>query len=477
MTKPQLSLMDVTYGLAQRARAAYFKFRDDTAVVAVQHMLRQTIDLFEAVTTLGVKRENIFALGKTYSNSPTVIAALRNRGITVVDNSPPKPGQFDRAFERDVKRLWEIARPNLELRRIRHVLILDDGGKCAKSIPHDLVTRYAVAGVEQTSFGIFMFEETPPPFAVLSWARSAVKLQLGGALFSQCLLVKLQSQFLGGRRLTGENVGIIGLGSIGGALANLMQRQRNKVFFYDPDPHYQMPPYLRGRVTRVASLEELMLRCDYVFGCSGRQPFTDQWPLRYRSGVKLFSASGGDHEFGPIINDLKSRRGFRVMPGTLDIECDHGPSGPITIAYFGYPYNFVSRDVEAVPTSVVQIETGGLLAGLIQAQTHLRLCEDGRATNHGIHRISPELQRFLCETWLKAMKRQQINLPEVYGYEPAMLETARDRWWFVRNTEPLPSESYDPNWIAEAAMTRMIEQQTRSRFRSQWKFEANLSAF
>jgi hypothetical protein len=473
MTKPQLSLMDVTRELTQRARAAYFKFGEDTAVVAIQHMLWQTIDLFEAISALGVKRENIFALGKVYSNSPIVIAALRNRGITVIENSKPQPGEFDRAFEQDVSRLWETARRSLAQRRIRHILILDDGGKCATSIPPELLTRYAVAGVEQTSFGIFMFEQTPPPFAVLSWARSAVKLQIGGPLFSHCLLAKLQTHHLNGRPLTNENVGIIGLGSIGSALANLTQRQQNRVFFYDPDPQMQLPAYLDGRVTRIDSLEELLVRCTYVFGCSGRQPFKNQWPLRYRPGVNLFSASGGDHEFGPIINDLKTRRNFQVDSTTLDINCNDGPAGPIRIAYLGYPYNFVARDIEAVPTSIVQIETGGLLAGLIQAQTHLRLCEDGRALNRGIHRVSPSLQRFVCATWLKAMKRLQIDLPQVYGYDPAMIELSDDRWWCVRNSEPKPSETYDPNGIAEAAMTRMVEEQKRSTFERQRNFESD----
>jgi len=474
MTKPQMSLLDVTRELTQRARAAYFKFGDDTAVVAIQHMLWQTIDLFEALTALGVRRENIFALGKVYSNSPTVISTLRNRGITVIENSPPTAGEFDRTFEHDVNRLWETARRTLAQRRIRHILILDDGGKCATSMPPDLLSRYTVAGVEQTSFGIFVFEETPPPFTVLSWARSAVKLQIGGPLFSHCLLAKLQSHHLGGRVLTGENIGIIGLGSIGSALANLTRRQHNRVFFYDPDPNHHVPLYLRDRITRVDSLEELLLRCAYVFGCSGRQPFRNQWPLRYRPGIKLFSGSGGDHEFGPIISDLKSRRHFQLSPATLDIHCDDGPAGPILIAFLGYPYNFVARDVEAVPTSVVQIETGGLLAGLIQAQTHLRLCEDGRATNRGIQRVSPALQRFVFAAWLKAMQRQQIDLLEVYGYDPPLLETARDRWWFVRNSEPRPSETYDPNWIAEAAMTRMVEEQQRSHFGDQRKFEPDL---
>jgi len=288
------------------------------------------------------------------------------------------------------------------------------------------------------------------------------------------LLARVQSHFLHGKALTGENVGIIGLGSIGSALANLAQRQHNPVLFFDPDPGYEAPAYLSGRVTRVDSLRELMLRCDYVFGCSGRKPFKDQWPVAYRPGIKLFSASGGDQEFGAIIDDLKRRPGFNVTPATRDIHCDDGPSGRIFIAYLGYPYNFVSRGIEAVPTYIVQIETGGLLAGLIQARTHLSLCEDGRARNAGVERVSPEAQRFVYELWLKTMNDGGVDLRRVYGYDPAMLEAASDGWWFVKNSEPYPSSSYQPNRAAEAAMSRMISGQTASDFCKQRQLKTNL---
>lgn len=471
MTKPRLSLMDVTRGLANRARTAQFSFGEDTAIVAVQHLLRQTLDLLEAVSSLGVKRENIFALGKVYSNSRPVMAALRNRGINVIESTTPPPGEFEPAFQHDVNRLWDVVRRKLAQRHIRRILILDDGGKCATSIPPDLLARYAVTGVEQTSFGIFVFEETPPPFAVISWARSAVKRQIGGPLFSECLLAKVQSQFLRGKTLTGENVGIIGLGSIGSALANLVQRQHNRVLFFDPDAAYEVPAYLNGRVTRVDSLRELMLRSEYVFGCSGRRPFKHNWPVPYQPGIKLFSASGGDQEFGAIINDLKTKATFSVTTATRDIYCEDGPSGPIFIAYLGYPYNFVSRDVEAVPTFIVQLETGGLLAGLIQARIHLRLCEEGRAVNAGIQRVSPEAQRFVYGTWLRTMREAAVDLPQIYGYDPALLESASNRCWFVKNSEPFPSLTYTPNRLAEAAMAAMVEGQRPSHFRKQRQFK------
>ncbi|MCA1576034.1 MAG: hypothetical protein LC794_01565 [Acidobacteria bacterium] len=475
--KSQASLLEVTRALSNCAQVADFDFGADTAVVAVQHMLWQTVDLLAAIAGLGVKRENIFALGKVYSNSPIVIGTLRDRGIAVVDSNMPAPGHFERYFERDVDRLWGIVARNLAPRNVKRILVLDDGGQCIIRVPVEVLQRYDLCGVEQTSFGMFLFEQQPPPFAVMSWARTAVKLHIGGPLFSHCLLNKFESRILGGDVLTGTNVGIIGLGSIGSALATLLMRQHNNVFFYDPNTELQVPQRLAARITRVESVEELMLQCEYVFGCSGREPFTDRWPMKYRPGIKLFSASGGDQEFGAIINYLRTEADFSVAPLTWDIRSNKGPSGPISIAYLGYPYNFVSRDLEAVPTSVVQLETGGLLAALIQARTYLTLCETGRAENSGIHRISPEAQTFVYQRWLTMMKGMRIDLERVYGYDPLVLEAARDRWWFFNSSEPHPSLSYEPHLEAENLMANMIEGVSESLLGVERKLEANLCSF
>jgi hypothetical protein len=466
--------MEVTRALANCAGAARFDFGEDTALIAVQHMLWQTIDLFDAIVSLGVKRENIFALGKVYSNSPVVIGALRDQGITIVESTLPAPGEYKPCFIHDVERLWDVVARSLARRNIKRILVLDDGGRCIGLMPVELSRKYQVAGVEQTSFGMFLFEENPPPFAVVSWARAAVKLHIGGPIFSHCLLTKLQSRVLGGKLLRNENVGIIGLGSIGSAMANLLARQDNEVLFYDPGPLLQIPAYLDKRITRVDSLEELMLRSDYVFGCSGRQPFKDRWPLKYRPGIKLFSASAGDQEFNPIIKDLATTPDLNVTPHTWDIRAQHGPSGPISIAYQGYPYNFVSRDIEAVPTAVVQVETGGLLASLLQARMYLALCEAGRAHNHGIQRTSPEAQSFVYETWLTAMKGRRIDLHQMYGFDPSVLEAARRLWWFSTHSEP---HSANTNLIVENLMARIVEGSNASLFGKVRQLEPDLCPF
>ena len=447
--------METTLDLVGCARSAGFQLGKDTAIVAVQHMLWQTVDLFRAIELLGVKRQNIVALGKVFSSAPEVTGTLRASGVTIVDSSKPPPGYFDEYFRRDVRRFWDIAHSLLSRRDIKRIIVLDDGGECIKNTPPDLMRRYPTAGVEQTSQGIALFEERPPPYALVSWARTAVKLHIGGPIFSHYLIANLTKEFPNGQLLQGSEAGIMGLGSMGLATAKLLLRDGNKVFFYDWDARVRIPQDLQDRITRVASLEQLMTSCEYVFGCTGKDPFKYRWPMPYRRGIKLISGSSGDQEFGPIIRDLRQYPSFKIDPVTLNITCD-GPSGPIFIPYHGYPYNFLIRNGEAVPTRIVQLETGGLLAGLIQAHFYLELFEKGVEKNDGIHRVSPEAQRFVYQTWTRAMKKYRINIKERFGYDEATLSAARDNQWYVDNSEPAPAAGYRPSINVENAMKRIV---------------------
>ena len=455
MSRLQSSSLEVTRSLLKCAREARFHFGEDTALVAVQHMLEQTVDLFSTIVDMGLSVKNIFALGKIYSNSRPVIRALRDMGVTVVESTVPAPGEFHSYFRQDVDTLWQVTAEALSHRQVKRILVLDDAGVCITRVPPDILQKYALCGVEQTSSGIFLFEEQPPPFPVISWARTAVKLEIGGPIFSQCLIEKFSTE-LAARSLAGEQLGIIGLGSIGRAVASLAMREGNNALFYDPDPDLRIPFSLRQKITRVETLEELMLRCDYVIGCSGRNPFKGKWPLDHRPGIKLISASGGDQEFGPIITDLKDKPDFRVAPDTWDITSEYGPSGPIRIAYLGYPYNFMSRSSEAVPTAIVQLETGGLLAALVQARLHLDLCETGHERSSGIQRMSPEAQHYVHETWLRTMKARNIDIVERFNYDPTTLSAAHHDRWFIEHTKPCPGEHYKPVRRLEETMGQFV---------------------
>ncbi len=456
MSQTQTPPLEVTRALQDCALATSFRFGADTALVAVQHMLRQTVDLFRTMEAMGLPCANMFALGKVYSNSFPVIRSLRDLGVTVVDTTVPEPGEFSFYLQRDINRLWKVAGEKLAERRIKRVIVLDDGGACITSVPAEIRRRYAVCGVEQTTRGMVLVEEMPPRFAVISWARAAVKLEIAGPIYSQYLIERISTEFLHGGALPRDQVGIIGLGSIGRGVASLLLRHGNNISFYDSNPDLRVPGSLRNRITRLHSLEELMLHCDFVLGCSGRNPFKNNWPLNHRPGIKLLSGSSGDQEFGPIIRDLKEKPHFNVDSNTWDIVSEHGPCGPIHIAYLGYPYSFVSRATEAAPTEIVQLDTGGLLAALVQARLFLELCETGFEQNRGIHRLSPKAQRFVYERWAKAMKDRMIDIRDHYGYDPHLLSAIQHDDWFNENTEPHPTEQYRPVKSIEKLMEQFV---------------------
>lgn len=456
MSQIQLLPLTVTRSLFDCAQRAQFCFGEDTAMVAVQHMLLQTVDLFQTIGAIGLNLKNVFALGKVYSNSPPVIRAVRDMGVTVIDSTTPEPGEFRSYFQRDVERLWQVAAETLGHRNIRRILVLDDGGICITSVPPEVLQRYQLCGVEQTSLGMFLFEEKPPAFAVMSWARAAVKLEIGGPIFSRCFIDRLHTESLHGKTLQGEQLGVIGMGSIGRAVAHLALRQGNELFCYDPNPDLHLPSPLRDNVTRVDSVENLMVHCGYILGCSGRNPFKDKWPLKHRPGIKLLSASSGDQEFGPIIRDLKEKPDFNVAANTWDIISEYGPSGRIHVAYLGYPYTFVSRGIEAAPTQIVQFDTGGLLIALVQARLYLELCESGREQNGGIHRVAPKAQRFVYERWISAMKDRMIDITNRFDYDPELLRAIQQDDWFIENTEPHPTEQFKPVKSLEELMDQFV---------------------
>jgi len=452
----QLYPLTVTRTIFDYAQGAEFSFGEDTALVAVQHMLLQTVDLFQTIGAMGVNLKNIFALGKVYSNSPPIIQTLRDMGVTVIDSTMPEPGEFRSYFQRDVERLWQVVAETLNHRNIKRILVLDDGGICITSVPPEVLQRYSLCGVEQTSVGIFLFEEKPPPFAVMSWARAAVKLEIGSPIFAQCFLDSLHREFLHGRTLQRQQLGVIGMGSIGRAVANFAVRQGSELFYYDPNTDLHLSSPVGDIVTRVDSVADLMVHCDYVLGCSGRNPFKDKWPLRHRPGIKLLSASSGDQEFGPVIQDLKQTPDFKIESDTWDIISEHGPSGPIHIAYLGFPYTFVSRGIEAAPTQIVQFDTGGLLIALVQARLFLTHCETGLEQNRGIHRVSPKAQRFVYERWVRAMKDQVIDVMNRFDYDPDLLRAAEHDDWFIKKTEPHPTEDYKPVKPVEELMDQFV---------------------
>ena len=144
MSHSHESSLEVTQALLNRATIHRFSFWRRHGSGAVQHMLKQTVNLFQTIGEMGLNLKNIFALGKVYSNNEKIIETLRAMGVTVVESMIPPPGEFHRYFEQDTERLWQVASEQLARRRIKRVLVLDDGGVCITSVPPESLTALCV---------------------------------------------------------------------------------------------------------------------------------------------------------------------------------------------------------------------------------------------------------------------------------------------------------------------------------------------
>ena len=199
-------------------------------------------------------------------------------GVTVIDSTTSRTRENFILFSTRYRKALGSRAETLDGATIKRILVLDDAGLCITSVPADVLRRYAVCAVEQTSQGMFLFEQKPPPFAVISWARAAVKLEIGGPIFSQCFIDKLNTEFLGGKSLRGERLGDHWPGKYrqGRGKSGRTAGQQSALLRSDPD--LQLPSLSNARSTRVDSLEELMcvvITCLAVPAAS----LSEQWPL------------------------------------------------------------------------------------------------------------------------------------------------------------------------------------------------------
>ncbi|HEU0253761.1 MAG TPA: hypothetical protein VFR12_12075, partial [Pyrinomonadaceae bacterium] len=57
---------------------------------------------------------------------------------------------------------------------------------------------------------------------------------------------------------------------------------------------------------------------------------------------------------------------------------------------------------------------------------------------------------------LRAMAEHNINIAELFAYDPEMLSAAQHEEWFAANSEPRAGKAYEPLREIEETMTRLI---------------------
>lgn len=226
---PDLFVLNQIYN---RVKSAPEEERPDFSNIVFacgQHLLNTTGSLFRMLIKLGARSENIFVIGKSYSNSAAVITGLKTQlDIQNVYEGTPRDewGNFAEVYSHDVHDMWRdievhIDRARTNNKPIKDVIVLDDGGHVLKEMTSKIRATCKCIGIEQTSSGIGSAKRSP--FPVIQVASSAIKNWCEPPMVSERVALKVKekiTEILGSNPnlLSQVKYGIVGFGHIGKAV-------------------------------------------------------------------------------------------------------------------------------------------------------------------------------------------------------------------------------------------------------------------
>ncbi|MES2354500.1 MAG: NAD(P)-dependent oxidoreductase [Pseudomonadota bacterium] len=396
---------------------------DGVMVVATQHLLETTGSLIEALTSLGVAANDIHLIGKRYSTNADVRHRLTASGVHVYENCTPRPWQgFADAFTIDIEQLWRVVQADLANKAIHTLIVLDDGGRCLSHIPPRLKSRIGevkVVGVEQTTSGLQNGTGHCPLIRV---ADAAAKKYLESPLVAAAVFDKLRAHLDAGISQNPKfKYGVIGMGSIGKAIADYLDKIGLPFYVYDRNPDLaEIFP-----ANWCHELTTLLSQSDVVFSCTGEDVFQDLKHIEQLQGDRTFiSCSSEDREFLSILK----RWAWRDAPGfnPLDTIQITLPQSSLTLFRGGFPVNFDGSE-ESVPAADIQLTRGLLLSAVIQAAAN----NPRAGLKSPCLMLDPTLQAFVVREW-----RQFKSYP----MPPLLIDQFNDLAWITKNSGGMPDD-------------------------------------
>ena len=325
---------------------------DDVVLIACQHLLGTTRNMFEILFKHGLRPENTYLLGKCYSTSDEVYSDFKKRGVHVSPFSKKYDSQvsFDEQFQLHIELFVREVKESGVLDDGRRIIVLDDGGELLL-YANDFFKRYKqISGVEQTSSGYHKLKDVKLSFPVINIARSNAKLAIESPMIAETAVMKLE-QKLSQRKADELKVLIVGQGSIGTAVTILLSK-RFDVETYDISSHGNHFP---------GSYDEKLHKFDVIVGATGRSIIQPGDFGKLKDGVVLASVSSSDREFSAAY--------LRRLAGKSSVCHEDITVNGITLLNAGFPINF-DGSLHSVAPEKIQLTRALLLAGVFTAASH-----------------------------------------------------------------------------------------------------------
>ncbi|MBL7479709.1 NAD(P)-binding domain-containing protein [Legionella bononiensis] len=373
------------------------KVMDKTVIYYVHHPLHTSINVIDSFVALGARYENIFILGKKYSQCDEVVSILQRRGVHYQPCSmQSRIGQYATAFIRDINWLWFQLILHVN-ERIDNILILDHGGHAITYVPSELFAKYRIVGIEKTSAGFFDIDKRGlPPFPIIDVANCAAKKCLESPLIAKAIVNKLFS-LLPDPQIN-IHYGVVGLGAVGQAICKRLVERGHKLVVFDVNSEMMNPYQNDSRFVCADDTRNVLISCDWIFGCSGRdisETSLDQLKIT-PTDKTLVSCSSEDKEFLSLLRFIDTQKPSVFDPlETIEFHSEGG--GVIRLIRGGFPANF-DNSGESVPPNEIQL-TRALVVGAVLQAIRFFTDEDVLAQS-AIHPLSREMQEFIVLEWL-----------------------------------------------------------------------------
>lgn len=388
----------------------------DYYIISVQHLLRSTGSMFKAIVDIGFIPQNIFLTGKIYSTHLDTQEKLKRLGINVLDaDMPTELGIYTDSLEQDVHRMWQLLAK--QLKPYSKIIILDDGGYTLKNAPESILDNHSVFGIEQTTSGIRMHSAFGK-FPVIHLAASAAKVIIEPPIVSEAVKIQLGKII---DELKPENIGIVGYGNIGKAIANEF-KDKYRLLVFDSKNELKNDELIDGSVY-CNSLSEIYNQSSLIIGATGQDISDLNWLKNSTGNKTLISVSSGDIEFNNLLKQCKEylTEELKSPLQILNLKTAQGHS--LKILRGGMVANFTGTP-DSSPGHIIQITRGLLFAAIIQI---LRDFEKLRL-NSGAIMLDPRLQEEVVQLWFKDQPQRQID------YSKEILNGFKNLEWIAEHS-------------------------------------------
>jgi hypothetical protein len=394
-------------------------------VIAHVHVVHSVVPLFRRLIALGFRPDGIIVVPKPYSTIKDAHGALGDLRCEVSEGTSGDfaPGRYDEAAERMLRRACRRGLVLFESGRWQRCVLIDDGGLLTDEWNRLNEKGYDTISVQQTASG---FSRAPHiPVRRVDVARSAAKRFFEAKIIAAGVFRKVKELHV--LRDT-KDVGVVGMGYVGRAVATELVKRGKTVYTYDKKP---------GRMVQgcqtVGHWSDCIKNADFIFGCTGMD-FMGQAGLRWLGTVgqkHLASLSSRDIEFQGLLRHgqpLKKAGKFGL------IKAFYRGAGPFLIMNGGFPVNF-DRQAEWESDEAISLTRGLVLLGALQSLYH-----EADVPNTATEKLSLSSQKALVRRWLD----RRLKSPGEYGVGQADFE---DETWWYRNSG---GAEYKGDWTAEA---------------------------